>query len=98
MNINYTWRNTPKTEALETLANKKLDKVTRHFDKITSVHVIFDVDNKQNHHAKATLHIPGHEIVASATSEDMYKAIDDMINKLLRQIDGHKQKMQDHRE
>ena len=97
MNITYTWRNTDKTDAIEELATKKLEKVFKHFDKINKINITFDCI-KQDHIAKASLHVPGEEINAHASNEDMYKAIDDMIHKLLRQIDSYKEKLKGHRE
>ena len=38
------------------------------------------------------MHIPGHEFYASAESEDMYKAIDLLEGKIIRQIEKHKGK------
>jgi putative sigma-54 modulation protein len=98
MNISYTWRNTEKTDAVEELTSKKLTKLERHFDKALSIHVTFDMPNKQLHQAKATLHVPGSEINACSEDKDMYKAIDSLITKLLRQVDEYKQKMKEHRD
>jgi putative sigma-54 modulation protein len=98
MNINYTWRNAEKSDAIEELTSKKLERIERHFEKITQVHITYDLMDKQTHLAKATLHIPGHELVATGKEKDMYKAVDEMITKLLRQVDEHKEKMKKHRD
>ena len=45
MNITYTWRNADKTDAIEELATKKLEKISRHFDKINQIHIIFRFGN-----------------------------------------------------
>ena len=97
MNITYTWRNTDKTEAVEELTSKKLEKISKHLDKINQIQIIFECV-KQDHIAKASLHVPGEEINAHATDEDMYKAVDSMINKLGRQIDAYKEKLKSHRD
>lgn len=97
MNINYTWRNATKSEAIEDLLQKKLEKLDRHFDKVTQVHVIFESHNK-DHTVKATVHLPGVDINAHATAEDMYKAADEMTHKLIRQVEAHKAKKIDHRD
>ena len=97
MNITYTWRNTDKAESIETLVTKKLEKITKHFDKIHQIQITFE-SVKQEHTAKATLHLPGEEIHAHASHEDMYKAIDDMLHKLMRQIDTYKEKLKNHRD
>lgn len=96
MNITYTWRNADKTDAIEELATKKLEKVSRHFDKINQIHVTFDSVKKQIHIAKATLHVPGHEINAHAENADLYIALDDLIQKLIKQVDNYKKQLTDH--
>ena len=97
MNITYTWRNTDKADAIEDLVTKKLEKITKHFDKINQIQITFETV-KQNHTAKAALHLPGEEINAHATHDDMYKAIDDMMHKLMRQVDTYKEKLKSHRD
>ncbi len=42
-------------------------------------------------HSDATLHVNGGEIHASAEGQDMYAAIDGLIDKLARQLQEHKQ-------
>jgi putative sigma-54 modulation protein len=53
---------------------------------------------KLDHIAEATLLIVKGEIHASATSNDMYAAIDELVDKLDRQLIKHKEKINDHRE
>jgi putative sigma-54 modulation protein len=42
--------------------------------------------------AEATLHINGADVFADSTQEDMYAAIDGLIDKLDRQVKKHKEK------
>ena len=97
MQINFTGHGIDVTAALKTFAQEKFDRLQRHFDKITAIHVIFNVE-KLNKIAEATLLVTKGEIHASATSEDMYAAVDELIQKLDRQLIKHKEKMSDHRE
>lgn len=97
MNINYTWRNATKSEAIEDLLNKKLEKLERHVDKVSQIHVIFETHGKE-HTAKAVVHLPGIDINAHASEDDMYKAADAMTHKLIRQVEAHKTKQMDHRD
>ena len=46
--------------------------------------------------AETTLHITGSKIHAMSENDDMYAAIDDMIDKLDRQVRKHKEKLTDH--
>ena len=96
MNIIYTWLHSEKTEAAEALTSKKLAKLEQHCDRITSIEVTFTLVNKGEHEAKACVHMPGTEINAHAAHKDLYKAIDDLTAKLLRQVDDHKRKIKGH--
>ncbi|MGU0160687.1 ribosome hibernation-promoting factor, HPF/YfiA family [Escherichia coli] len=48
------------------------------------------------HTSDATLHVNGGEIHASAEGQDMYAAIDGLIDKLARQLTKHKDKLKQH--
>ena len=95
MNINFTGHNVEITSSIKEMTLEKFKKIQRHFDHITNAHVIFDV-NKARHTVEMTLHVPGEELIAKAESDDMYKALDEVILKLDRQIIKHKEKQQDH--
>lgn len=95
MQINFTGHSLEVTPALRQLVENKFEKIQRHFDHITSAHVTFNVQKLENT-AEMTLHIPGHQLHATGKSNDMYKAIDEMINGLDRQILKYKEKQKDH--
>lgn len=97
MNIKYIWRNTVQSESIEDLMTKKLEKLEKHADHVTEVQVTLETINKQEHTVKASLHIHHTEIHAHATATDMYKAIDDMVHKVIRQVETHKAKSMEHR-
>ena len=71
--------------------NTKFQKLERHFDHISNCQVTLEVE-KVRQIAEATLHVVGGEIHAKAENEDMYAAIDGLIDKLDRQILKHKEK------
>jgi len=79
------------TQTLHDFTTKKFERLQKHAHQITNIHVFFNVD-KLTQTADATVHIPGHEIFASAESEDMYKTIDLLIDKLVHQLDKIKDK------
>jgi putative sigma-54 modulation protein len=92
MHINLTGRHVEVTTALRDYVTSKFAKLERHFDHINNVHVILDVE-KLVQKAEATLHVNGGEIFATADHQDMYAAIDGLIDKLDRQVIKHKEKM-----
>ena len=95
MQLTITGHHIDVTEALKTKVESKLSKLERHFDHLTAVHCILTVE-KLEHKAEATVHFSGGTIHADAIEEDMYAAIDALIDKLTRQVTKHKEKLTDH--
>ncbi len=95
MQINLTGHHVDLTSPLRDYVNNKLERLERHFDNVTDIHVILSVE-KLRHKAEATLHVSGARMYADATEEDMYAAIDGLTDKLDRQIKKHKEKITDH--
>lgn len=97
MQINITGHQMAITPALKAFTKEKFDKLTRHHDKIRSAHVIFDVE-KIRQIAEATVHVSQGDLHARSESEDMYTAINVLVDKLDRQLLKHKSKIRGHRE
>ncbi len=97
MQLNITGHQMDVTPALRNFTLEKFSKLDRHFDKITSANVVFDVE-KPRQIAEATVLIAKGELHAKAESEDMYTTINGLVDKLDRQLLKHKQKMRSHRE
>jgi putative sigma-54 modulation protein len=95
MQINITGHHVEVTEALRDYVDNKFTKLERHFDHINNVHVILNVE-KLNHKAEASLHLSGTEVFATSEHNDMYAAIDSLIDKLDRQVIRHKEKVKRH--
>lgn len=94
MQITITGHQLEVTEALREYINNKFVKLERHFDKITSIRVTLSVE-KVMQKIDATLLIAGGEIIANAEHDDMYAAIDLLVDKLDRQLIKHKEKQLD---
>jgi len=95
MTMNITGHHIEVTPAIRDHVKLKLERVIRHFDHVTSVHVILSVDKLQQK-AEVTLHVKGKDIYADATDTDLYAAIDLLADKLDRQVVKHKEKISDH--
>lgn len=95
MNINITGHHIEVTPAIRDYVTGKLDRVLRHFDSVTSVHVILSVEKLQQK-ADITLHVKGKDIFADATDGDLYASIDAVTDKLDRQVVKYKEKHSDH--
>jgi len=96
MRINLTGHHVDVTESLKDYVHNKFERLTRHFDHVLNIHVILSVE-KLRQKAEATLHVNGAKVFADSVHEDMYAAIDGLIDKLDRQVLKHKEKRRDHR-
>ena len=95
MQLNLSGQHIDITDSLRDHVNNKFEKLTRHFDQVTNLHVVLTVE-KQRHQAEATVHVSGADLFASDENENMYTAIEHLVNKLDRQIIKHKDKLKDH--
>jgi putative sigma-54 modulation protein len=96
MQINLTGHHVDITDPLRNYVDSKFERLERHFDQVTNVHVILSIE-KLRQKAEATMHVNGADLFADAVHEDMYAAIDGLIDKLDRQVKKYKEKLTDHR-
>lgn len=95
MQLSVTGHHVDVTTAMRNYVENKMEKVERHFDLVSDVHCILTVE-KLRHKAEATVNVNGGRIYADATEDDMYAAIDGLVDKLDRQVRKHKEKLVDH--
>lgn len=95
MQVNLTGHHVEITSALKSYINSKLARLERHFESVTSISCVLTVE-KLRHKAEAKVNVTGGTLYADAIEDDMYAAIDGLIDKLDRQIVKHKEKLTDH--
>lgn len=102
MNVSISGHHISVTDAMNTAVTEKLEKIERHFDQIQSIQVILSLDNsgasdggKKSHKAEAIMRVSGQEMFVQALDDDMYKAINEMADKLERQVRKYKTRQQD---
>ncbi|ACR67801.1 ribosome hibernation promoting factor [Edwardsiella ictaluri] len=95
MQLNITGHHLEITDAIRQFVSEKFAKLGQYFDRINQVNVTLSIE-KVDHIAEATVFINGGELHASAQQEDMYAAIDVLIDKLARQLNKHKDKLKQH--
>jgi len=95
MNLQVSGHHLEITPALRDYVTEKLERVTRHFDHVIDVNAILSVE-KLKQKAEVTVHLSGKDIYVESVDEDLYAAIDILADKLDRQIQKYKQKLQDH--
>lgn len=95
MQLNITGHHIEITPALRDFVNTKFAKLEQYFDRINQINVVLKVE-KVEQIADATLFVNGGELHATSEAEDMYAAIDLLIDKLARQLNKHKDKLKQH--
>ncbi|WIO73765.1 ribosome-associated translation inhibitor RaiA [Porticoccaceae bacterium LTM1] len=91
MQLNISGHHLEVTDPIKSYVTNKVDRLQRHSDRITTTNVILTVD-KLVQKAEATVHVSGGELFADSEHEDLYAAIDMLVDKLDRQLIKHKQK------
>jgi putative sigma-54 modulation protein len=95
MQLSVTGHHLDITAALRSYVESKIEKLERHFDLVSDVHCVLTVE-KLRHKAEAKVNVNGGQIYADATEDDMYAAIDGLVDKLDRQVKKYKEKLADH--
>lgn len=94
MNLNITGHHIEVTPAIRDYVKQKVERITRHFDHVIDVSVILTVE-KLKQKVEANVHLSGKDVFVQAEDGDMYAAIDNLADKLDRQILKHKEKNRD---
>jgi len=97
MQLSISGHHIDVTEAIKSYIEKKFKRIARHDDHVTNAHVVISVD-RHYQRAEATLHGVGGEIFADAESDDLYAAIDQLADRVDRQILKQKEKRIDRRQ
>ncbi len=83
-------RNLELTEALKQEVIAKMDKLFKHQERIIRLRVDLEYSPNRHHQnefiAKGRIEIDGPDMVTTAASDDMYKSIDELSDKLERKI------------
>lgn len=100
MNLTISGHHLDVSPALKDYTTTKLNRVMRHFDQVVDITVLLSSEKlrekERRKKAEVTLHVKGKEIFIEQCGEDLYAAIDQLIDKLDRQVCRHKDKVQDH--
>jgi len=96
MQVSLSGHHVEITDSIRNYVNEKVERLDRHFDQAMDIHIVLTVE-KLRHKAEATLHVSGSNLHADDVQEDMYAAIDGLVDKLDRQGKKHKEKLKKHR-
>ncbi len=100
MNMTIRGHHLEVTPPLREYVQTKLERVTRHFDQVVDVTVLLKIEKRrerdQRQKAELTMHVKGRDIFVEQAHEDLYAAIDLVMDKLDRQVMRRKDRQQDH--
>jgi putative sigma-54 modulation protein len=96
MQITTTFRHTEPSDALKAYAEEKLERVRKYIDEPITAQVFLTVE-KIRHSADITITAKGITIKASEETNDMYAAIDMVLDKIERQLLRYKERLKDHK-
>ena len=96
MQVNLSGHHVNITDSMRHYVNEKVARLDRHFDQAININMVLTVE-KLCHKAEATLHVSGNNLHADHVQEDMYAAIDGLVDKLDRQGKKYKGKIKNHR-
>ena len=86
MQLHFAGKNIEITPALKDFATEKLQALEKRFNSISKINVTLHVEHIA-HIAEGTVFLKDIEIHASASDDDMYKAIAAIVEKLFPQIE-----------
>ena len=95
MNLQIHGNHIEVTPALRDYVAGKLARIERHFDQVIDASVQLTVE-KVRQRAEITLRLRGNNIHVESVEQDMYAAIDTLVDKLDRQVLRHKDRVKDH--
>ena len=95
MNLNITGHHLDVTPAIRAYIHTKMSRVVRHSDHVIDTQVFLSLEPLK-HRAELTLHIRGKDIHCEAAEDNLYAAIDLLVDKVDRKVLQHKSRTQDH--
>ncbi|GIZ53434.1 ribosome hibernation-promoting factor, HPF/YfiA family [Noviherbaspirillum aridicola] len=100
MNLMISGHHLELTPAIREYVKAKLDRVLRHFDHVIDIAVILGVEKPaekdKRQRAEVNVRLRGNVIHVESFAQDLYAAIDSLIDKLDRQVLRYKTKLQDY--
>ena len=100
MNLTISGHHLDVSPAIREYVQNKLERITRHFDQVIDIAVILSIDNltekEKRQKAEINLRMSGKTVHVESAAQDMYAAIDLLIDRLDRQVMKYKTQLQDH--
>jgi putative sigma-54 modulation protein len=100
MNLTISGHHLELTPAIRAYVQNKLERIKRHFDHVIDIAVILTVDQitekEKRQKAEVNIRLRGKDLHVESIAQDLYAAIDLLVDKLDRQVIKYKTRLQDH--
>ena len=96
MQVSVTFRNTGSESWFKDYVTERLSRIQKYIDKPVEAHVVLSVE-KFRYVAEINIMAKGISLVGKEEAKDMQLAIDNVIDKIERQIKKHKEKSREHK-
>jgi len=100
MNLTISGHHLEVTPSLRTYVTTKLNRIKRHFDQVVDIKVLLTLENLKEKElrqkAECNIRVKGIDLFAESAHEDLYAAVDELVDKLDRQVVRHKDRLQAH--
>jgi putative sigma-54 modulation protein len=97
MQIAVTFRHMESSDAVRSYVEEKLARVKKYIDEPIDAQVVLSVQKKINNRAEVTMVAKGLTMKSAENKDDMYAAIDLMVDKIERQLKRYKEKLKRHK-
>ena len=100
MNLTISGHHLEVSPSLRSYVTSKLERIVRHFDQVVDVKVLLTVEKQKEkegrQRAECNIHVKGTDMFAESSHADLYAAVDELVDKLDRQVVRHKTRLQEH--
>ncbi len=97
MQINVTSKHMDITDSIEEYAEKKCDRLTRYYDRISGIDIVVDKPSRE-FEVELITHVERHDpFLGTSRGDDIYACIDDVVDKVTRQLTDHKERTRNHK-
>jgi putative sigma-54 modulation protein len=90
MQLQVKGKNLDVTDSMRTYIERRLQKLDRRMNDLAEVEIELAVERNpsiaESQVAEATVHLKGHTLRARETARDMKAAVDELVDKLVRQV------------
>ena len=95
MQLNLSGHHLEISPSTRQYVSNKFKRIERHFSRVTQIHCVLSAEKSQ-YKAEATVHLSKGRLYAEAVRHDLKAALDELTDKLDRQVRRHKEKLHDH--